>query len=65
MEQIIIDKNKVLDTINVLQAIQENFIQEYIKENPEHVDEDYIECEQVEEIQNTIYILENVLEDMV
>lgn len=59
-----IDKNKILETINVLETIQESFIQEHLKENPEEADFDYVECEKAEEIQNTIYILENILEDM-
>lgn len=57
-----IDNNKILETINVLETIQEMFIQEHLKENPEDADFDYVECEKAEEIQNTIYILENILD---
>lgn len=48
--------------IEYLERIQQKFIKEHLEEYPEDANNDYIECEKAEELQNTIYILED-LED--
>lgn len=49
------------EVIEYLAKIQEELIIKYIEENDLDTDsEDFAECEDAEEIQNTIYILENL-----
>lgn len=52
-----ITKQQVID---YLRDLQNEFIDNYIIENNIDKDEIYIECEEAEEIQNTINILEEL-----
>ena len=53
----------IKQTIENLKIIQDMFIDDYIAKNNIDDDEVYIECEEADEIQNTIYILEEFLEE--
>ena len=46
--------------IEYLQEIQKMLIEKHYQENGYDIDNEYCECQEAEEIQNTIYILESL-----